>query len=516
MLIASISANILSLALPLTMKQIYSNVTVNRSIETLNVLILACLVALFLETLLRHVKESSSRWIASKYEFKLNTYYTHMLLNTYLSEQQLKDLNISLQDFSTISKLTSFYATRYYQVLVDIPFMILFFYLIYIIGGILFFVPLATALIYIILMFLNSRGYFKYRTAQLKSEADILNILVESLEKIHFVKASGIENFFIKRYRKAVRESANDDYMLNRYQTFPNIIGSMFSQGTLFAILIVGGYFMLQNRITFGEIAACALIGGRAVSPVQNVMQYYMQHKDFSILNKRLESLSKIFESPQKMLPTFPENIMGRIDIINLEYQAGNNLTKSLSLEITPGSLSVISVKAMLEYKKFIKQLIGKQSVKDGKILIDNLDISMWDMESIHGKIEVLDEKVKLFKGSILDNIVYFDRSKYAQAYDSMALTGLDKLVATMPEGVETLIDSQSENQLSSAFLQRLNLARAFLERPRILIVDRMDENMDIETLEIFLWLLNKIKGHITVIAISDHPGIKQIADIVI
>ena len=70
-------------------------------------------------------------------------------------------------------------------------------------------------------------------------------------------------------------------------------------------------------------------------------------------------------------------------------------------------------------------------------------------------------------------------------------------MVNQMPEGFETSLEIEATNYLTSTFMQRLNLTRALLVRPRVLLLDRIDESMDNETLGIFISLLEKLKGKI-------------------
>ena len=122
-------------------------------------------------------------------------------------------------------------------------------------------------------------------------------------------------------------------------------------------------------------------------------------------------------------------------------------------------------------------------------------------------------DTVNLFKGSVLQNITYFNPSKVSEAYEAATLTGLDEMVAQLVEGFETPLDSQSVNSLSSAFLQRLNITRVLLERPRILLIDCIDGSMDIETHRLFVWLLTKFKGKMTILIATENEAIKALSN---
>jgi ATP-binding cassette subfamily C protein LapB len=518
MILAALAINLLSLALPLTMKQIYSRIIVSKSIETLIVLIGACFVALVLESVLRYIKDISSRWIAAKHENRLSLYLTKKVLNSDDSHLEGANYGDKLERFNSISRLTAFSSTSFYQLFIDLPFSLIFLYLIYYMGGYLVIVPVAISGIYILIVIANSILYFHNREREIAANNMLLSQLSETLEKIHLIKAAGLEEFQIKRYkRNALVNSTITGYKSNNLLMIPETISAYFSQLNLFSIIIAGGYLMLNGGISFGEITACALLGGRAFSPIQSIMALYLQKKDIKLLKNRITEIALLPDRYPQGTPVFPDDIDGTLEIINLKY---NDIqTKQLDIfssYIPARSFVYINPSDFLSYEKIIYMMTGKEKIESGKILIDNLDITQWDMNSLIGKIEYLSHQVNIFKGSIMENITYFDSVRIQDAYNAAGITGFDTLVAQMSEGFETGLDSQSSNYLSAAFLQRLNLTRSLLLRPRIMIFDRVDESMDSETLEIFLWLLRKLKGKLTIIIATENPLIKDMADQII
>lgn len=514
MILASLSINLLSLALPLTMKQIYSRIVINKSVETLSVLMIGCLIALFLEALLRKIKDSTSKWIAAKYEYQLTHYLVGKILSSYGNEIDEGKYHVNLDKFNSISRVTAFFSNSFYQLFIDLPFACLFIYLIYLLGGELFWVPVILSLIYIVIMMVNTHFYIKSKASEIEANEKVMAHLTESLEKIHLIKAAGLESLQISKYKKALDETLESNFRTNQYQMTPETISSYFSQLTLFSILIGGGYLMLTGSLNFGEITACALLGGRAISPVQNIMNLYLHYSDVNMMKNRLDQIASLPVQYTEEVPHFPEDISGTIEVIDLLYHnVQNKKAESLSCRVNSGSFIYLNPREYLSYKKLFHKIVGREGIEGGKILIDNLDIKEWNMNSLKGKVEYLSDQVNLFKGTVLENLTYFIPTRNGDAYEAATLTGLDELVVQLAEGFETQLDSQSVNTLSSAFIQRMNLTRVLLERPRILIIDPIDGSMDDETLEIFIWLLEKFKGKMTLLIATDNLRIKNLAD---
>ncbi len=512
MMIAYLSINILGLALPLTMKKIYSSVLANKSYNELRLLVIGCLLALFLESVLRNVRDSSSKWIASKYEYQLSNHIIKAILNSYAANDR-DSYHSDLQKINSIRQITAFYSARIYQLYIDIPFIAIFLYFIYTLGRSLVLVPLILSVIYVISIGIISKSYFRIRKEQVDISNNILSLLTETLDKIHLVKASGLEEVHIAKFNRAVKASSEKEFKCNIYQSIPSLISANFSQLNLFTLLLYGGHLILQDKLTFAEITACVMLGGRAIAPVKSIMSLYLQRKDIQILIEKIDDiLSREYRFAENA-PSFPDDVEGTIELIDLEYSnIQSHKTEHISCSIQAGEMIYINPSVFLSYKEIIYRIIGKEKIQNGKVLIDNLNIQKWNLNTLSGKVEYLSDEVGLYKGSIMDNITYFNREKTNQAYEAAALTGLDKIVGEMSDGFETQIEGHSKNYLSSAFLQRLNLTRALVVRPRILILDRIDESMDQDTYEMFIWLLEKFRNTMTVIVISREAQIFEMA----
>lgn len=512
--IASLSINLLSLALPVSMKKIYGNVILSKSMQSLQLILFGVLIALALEAIMRKVKDSSCKWIGAKYEHQLHTFLMKKLLNSFRGVGQDNNYVANMETFKSISKLTSFYATVYYQLYIDVPFALIFLSLIYYYGGQLVFVPIAFSLIYVVIVLIFSKMYFKSHSAYMAHNDALLAHLTEALEKIHFIKAAGIEESQINVYKKRLENVAKSEFLSNRFQIIPRTFAAHLSQITLFMILLAGGYLVSIGDMTFAQITACSILGGRAVSPIIGLMNYYQQTMDMKVLKKRIDLIANEKEQYDSSVPNFPENTQGAIELINVTYKnVHTNADETISKMVTAKDFVTIDPREYPSYKRVLNNIIGREPVISGKVLIDNLDISEWNMNSLRGKVEYISEDVCIYKGSILQNLTFFDNRKIQNAYQAAALTGLDELVTKMPEGFATEIDQSVNNYLSAAFLQRMNLSRALLERPRIIIFDRIDENMDDETLKMFLWLLEKLKGKSTIILSSNSDALLAVGD---
>ncbi len=514
MLLVTLSVNILSLALPLTMKQIYNRVIVYESMDTLIILLTGCIIALALEALLRNIKNSAGKWIAAKYEYFLSVFLAGKILNTARKEASGTTYSSNLEIFNSIPRVTSFFSANFYQIFVDLPFMFLFLALIYYLGGNLVIIPIILAALYVMVMLINSRIYFRNRNEQIDNQNKLMSRLTESLEKIHLIKAAGLEQFQIKKFKEDFDLTTTAAFKVNKNKMIPENVSSYFSQLVLFSVLCGGGYMLMRGDIYFGEVTACALLSGRAVGPVLSLMNSYLQSRDIKLMKNRLDDMAALEEQYTPDVPLFPEDLSGTVELIDVPFSnPENNMSDALTCRINAGSFVYIDPAEFLSYRNIFYQIAGIEKVEHGSILIDNLNISEWNMTNLKGKVEYFTDEVNIFKGSVTDNITYFNIAKNEDVHEAAALTGLDQIVNRLPEGFETRLDSHSANYLSASFMQKLNLTRALLYRPRILLLDRLDESMDYETLQLFIWLMQKLKGKVTIIIATGNYQLMALAD---
>lgn len=513
MAVAVFSINVLGLALPLTMKRIYGSIIVSKSTDQLIFVLAIVFIAIALEALMRRMREVTSKWIAAKYEYHMSTLLIGKLFNVHHSDEKNNYIT-NLEKIKSIRQIAAYYSIAYYQLFIDIPFMAIYLYLIYFFGGVLVIVPVIFALVYLVIVIISMQIYSKKKVTYIHSNDQLLGVLTESLEKIHFIKSAGIEETQINTYKKILEETTNSEYLSNRNQSFPKIFASKISQVTFFLTLIGGGYLINIDMLTFPELTACAMLGGRAVTPIVSLMNVYQRRTEIKILNSRIDEVVMEKDQYDENTPIFPEDISGVIELKALMYEnIHSKLNQRIDLRIKTGDFVVIEPTEFPSYKSVMNKICGYETITEGNILIDSMDINEWNMNTLKGKIEYLSEEVSLFKGSVLENITYFDKTKIDNAFQAAGLTGLDQMVGKMPEGFASQIDSHMVNYLSSGFLQRLNLSRALLEMPRIIVFDRIDENMDIETFNMYYWLLSKLKGKSTIIVSTWNKDILALGD---
>ena len=140
-----------------------------------------------------------------------------------------------------------------------------------------------------------------------------------------------------------------------------------------------------------------------------------------------------------------------------------------------------------------------------GHIYIDEYNVSAMDHAIFGGCVAYLPQKGRLFNGTILENIAMFDQDKRQIALDTAALLEMDGFVTDLPNGYETRVDQRSNDSLPLGLIQPTSVARALVTFPRILLIDRTLNSMDMAPHDLVCEILEQLKGKTIMFIVADH-----------
>ena len=364
--------------------------------------------------------------------------------------------------------------------------------------------------------FFIKKKYEGARKEQVSAVDRRFNFIFELLAGIHLVKAQTTEEQMLRRHERLQSGTANANMNVSSWNAAPVIFGSAFSLITMFGVIGAGGASVIDGNLTVGGLAACMLLAGRALQPVQSAGGFWLRFSEAKIARNRIADIAALEPEIPFRIPPFPHDIDGRVELKNLSFRYDedlDNIVNNLSIKIEPNEMIGILGKSSSGTTSLARLIMGEINPDEGMIFIDDYNIHEWDRTNLQGRIDYLPQTGTLFKGTIIDNISMFDPNRHAAATDAAALLRLDDLVALLPQGYETQVDSQANNFLPSGLIQRICIARALVVRPRILIFDKTDASMDSDSQESFLWLLSHLKGKCTIIIITNKPPLLELAD---
>ncbi|MCK5884139.1 MAG: ATP-binding cassette domain-containing protein [Bacteriovoracaceae bacterium] len=506
--------NLLSLTIPIVLMQIYDRIIAYKSYDTLLWLTFGGAAAVILEGVFRTIRSRMSSWIGSQFEFKTSKeLYQKMICGNSTEISSLSDRDL-LDSFNSVSKLRQFYAGQEIQILMDIPFVILFLGVVgYLNFKIMIFVVFV-AIIYSTAIWLMRKRLVSLKQKQSEDAEEGGDFLIEILSRFHLIKTFSVEERILRKMEYYQDKKTQSDFKMNMLTTAPESIGFFAGQVVLFGAITISASEIIQGDMTVGAMTACTLIAGRTITPVKGILSFWLKGYERNNTIIKLNKLKEVSFIEESELLTLPDSFEGRVVLTNVSYQYNDMLVlDDTDLILPKHSFTGILADEKSGTTTLARLICGVLTPKEGKVLYDHYDINEIRRSSIGESVAYVPAQGAFFKGTILDNLTMYDESKSSVAYDAAAMIGLDPIISMLPKGYDTVIDSESSSSLSSGLLQRITVARALATRPKVIVFDKTNHSMDSQTEENFTWLLKKLKGRITVVLISRKTPLFDDAD---
>jgi ATP-binding cassette subfamily B multidrug efflux pump len=182
--------------------------------------------------------------------------------------------------------------------------------------------------------------------------------------------------------------------------------------------------------------------------------------------------------------PVRPATLLGRIEFehVSFRYRADRPLIEDLSLRAEPGHTIAIVGPTGAGKTTLVNLIMRFYELDGGRITLDAVDIATMRRDELRSRIGMVLQDAWLFHGTIRDNIRYGrPDATEAEVLEASRSTFVDAFVRGLPQGYDTVIDEESSN-LSAGQRQLITIARAFLVRPALLILDEATSNVDTRT----------------------------------
>ena len=346
--------------------------------------------------------------------------------------------------------------------------------------------------------------------------ANVLADLSESLYGIRVVTANNRQRRNIANHRHVVGAYRDANFVTGRVNSIygpATIMIGILGQALL---LSIGGDMVLQHRLSIGALIAFFLYLNRFFQPIQLLVQQYssLQQGRSSVIRLRelLETPPSVDEVPDAQeLAT----IEGRITFehVSFGYDPARPVLHDVNLEIAPGE-SVAFVGPTGAGKSTLAKLANRfYDPTEGRVLVDGVDVKSVTLHSLRSQLGVVPQEPFLFAGSIRTNLRFGRPGVSDEEIDeAVDVVGLTDLIERLPEGLDTVVHERGQT-LSSGERQLLALARAFLARPRVLILDEATSSLDLRSETIIERALDRLLEGRSAILIAHRLTTAQRAD---
>ncbi len=252
------------------------------------------------------------------------------------------------------------------------------------------------------------------------------------------------------------------------------------------ALLGLGGYLALQQEISAGMIVATSIIAGRALAPVDQVIGQWRAILRAREANRRLHATFAAEERASALKAELPAP-EGHLAVRGLtKFAPGTGaggerppILDQVSFQLEPGDAVGVIGPSASGKSTLARLLVGAWAPDAGEVRLDGATLEQWPETALGQHIGYLPQHLELLAGTIRDNIARFDPdADDADVIEAARIAGVHEMILQLPQGYMTEL-GYGLQPLSGGQMQRLGLARALYGRPRYVVLDEPNSNLD-------------------------------------
>ena len=361
----------------------------------------------------------------------------------------------------------------------------------------------------------KGQKYFTYRQEGL---AKVDTKVEEMLRNHNIIKVFNSEDKILKDFNKENDSLANSTWKSNFIGGIMHPIMMLIGNLSYVVIAFLGGLFVIQGKITVGNIQSFITYAKNFTNPIGNLASIMTELESMIAASERVEDY--LLEEEEKKLenPVLLENVKGNItfDHVKFGYDENKPIIKDFSAYVEKGKKIAIVGPTGSGKTTLVKLLMRFYDVNSGSILIDNINIQDVDRNELRKNIGMVLQDTWLYSDTIMENIRYgkldatddevIEASKEAQVHH---------FIQTLPNSYNMQINEETSN-ISEGQKQLLTIARAILRDPKVLILDEATSSVDTRTEELIQKAMDSLmKGRTSFIIAHRLSTIKN-ADLIL
>ena len=518
-ILGGVIINTVALGTSLYSMQVYDRVVPTGAEQTLLALTIGVVIAILIELVTKFMRSHLNEKLGDNVDRHLAKTVYSRFLNVRLDQlpSSVGSLAAQLKGYETIR---NFLVNVPSQLLVDLPFIVVFTTVLAFIGGYLALIPFSFALVSIAIGLA-----FRRKVERLTREATEANnlktgLLVETVEGAETIKAGQGGWRMLSRWLNTTDEARVHDLDMRKVSEHSQFWIASLHQVSYISIIAFGALQVSAGLLSMGGLIACSILSGRVLTPSSKIPNMLVQWGHSKAALSALDKMWSLEDDHYGLNdPLVLDKIKGHyvFEDVLVDYDDRNALNIK-SLKIKPGEKIGIIGPVGAGKSTLLKLVSGLFKPTSGKITLDGVDMSHISKPILAEQIGYIQQDGRLFSGTLRENLILGLVDPGDEVIMKAAeITGLQQaVIARHPQGVELPI-AEGGAGLSGGQKQLVNLTKVFLRQPKIWLLDEPTAAID-RTFELRVTqaLKQYIKQDDTLVLITHKPEMLSLVDRVV
>jgi ATP-binding cassette subfamily C protein LapB len=513
---ASLLINLIGLATPLFVMNVYDRVVPNQAEATLWVLAVGICGVFFFDLLLKTLRGLCLDLAGKKTDLIVSATLFERIVGMSMKFRPAR-VGSFAQNIHEFQNLRDFLASLTLASVIDLPFTLLILAVIAMIGGHLVWIPLLAFPLVALIGWALQRPLADTMQRTMALAAERQSSLIESLAGLDAVKVNNAES-----ERQYIWEQTIGT--LSRLELRARMLSSLAMNSTMLvqqlagvAVIVLGVYQIIAGNLSMGGLIACYMLSSRALGPLTQISGLLTRYQQAKVT---LESVNQMMELPQERhedeRPLKRQALQGAVEFRQVDFHYPDQQQAALqkiNLVVRPGEKIGIIGRSGSGKSSLAKLIVGLYQADSGSLLVDGIDVRQLDVSDLRYNIGYVPQDIQLFSGTLRDNLVsgarYVEDELVLQAAE---LAGVHEFARLHPKGYELQVGERGQN-LSGGQRQNVALARALLLDPPILLLDEPTSAMDNTGEERLKQRLAAVIGNKTLLLVTHRASMLSLVD---
>lgn len=518
-MLGSFIVNLLGLAGITYSMQTYDRIIPAKSYPTMWVLFAGVMIALILDFILRLLRYGVIDILGKRADLRISDrVFGHAL--RIKNTDRPRSTGTFISQIRELEQIREMITSSTVVAMCDLPFFFMFLFIIYLVGGILWVVPLV-GMILMVLPGLLSQKKLAGLAQMAMRESSLRNaMLVESIQGLDDIKLLQSEYRFQQQWLHYTSTTASSNLELKHF-THRLTTWSYSIQSAVFVFVVLAGTpLAMDGELTTGAMVACSILSSRMMAPISQIASLLTRWQQTKVAINGLDSIMELPTDNSQGKTVHKSHIDGKFEYNRASFKH-NSLDERISLfvaelKIQPGEKVAILGRNGSGKSTLLSSMSGLLFPTDGVVTIDNISLDHIDTADLRRDIGYLPQDSKLFYGSIRDNLILgAPLASDEQIFEALQKTSAVDFVNKIPVGLDYVI-SEGGVGLSGGQKQSLLLARLILRNPSVVLLDEPTASLD-EIAEVrFIEEMKKWVANKTLIISTHRKRVLELVDRVI